>query len=73
MAEQYGIVGGTARQISASVERGVADGALRPGSPLPPVRRLAQELGVSAGTVAAAYKDLRGRGVVVTLGRGGTV
>ncbi|WP_432101914.1 aminotransferase class I/II-fold pyridoxal phosphate-dependent enzyme [Streptomyces sp. bgisy091] len=73
MAEQYGIVGGTAREISASVESGVADGTLRPGASLPPVRRLAEALGVSAGTVAAAYKELRGRGVVVTLGRGGTV
>ncbi|MFJ6853486.1 aminotransferase class I/II-fold pyridoxal phosphate-dependent enzyme [Streptomyces sp. NPDC091271] len=73
MAEQYGIVGGTAREISASVESRVSDGTLRPGASLPPVRRLAEELGVSAGTVAAAYKELRGRGVVVTLGRGGTV
>ncbi|MEV6262676.1 aminotransferase class I/II-fold pyridoxal phosphate-dependent enzyme [Streptomyces sp. NPDC051784] len=73
MTEQYGIVGGTAREISASVENGVASGALRPGATLPPVRRLAETLGVSAGTVAAAYKELRGRGVVVTLGRGGTV
>ncbi|MGW1817247.1 aminotransferase class I/II-fold pyridoxal phosphate-dependent enzyme [Streptomyces sp. NPDC002125] len=73
MAEQYGIQGGTAREISASVESRVADGTLRPGSSLPPVRRLAEELGVSAGTVASAYKELRGRGVVVTLGRGGTV
>ncbi|WP_103514687.1 aminotransferase class I/II-fold pyridoxal phosphate-dependent enzyme [Streptomyces sp. SM10] len=73
MAEQYGIAGGTAREISASVEHRVADGTLQPGASLPPVRRLAEELGVSAGTVAAAYKELRGRGVVVTLGRGGTV
>ncbi|MFF2731682.1 aminotransferase class I/II-fold pyridoxal phosphate-dependent enzyme [Streptomyces sp. NPDC058008] len=73
MAEQYGIVGGTAREISASVESRVAEGTLRPGASLPPVRRLAEGLGVSAGTVAAAYKELRGRGVVVTLGRGGTV
>ncbi|WP_405666743.1 aminotransferase class I/II-fold pyridoxal phosphate-dependent enzyme [Streptomyces sp. NBC_01166] len=73
MAEQYGIAGGTAREISASVESRVSDGTLRPGASLPPVRRLAEELGVSAGTVAAAYKELRGRGVVVTLGRGGTV
>ncbi|WP_327112548.1 GntR family transcriptional regulator [Streptomyces sp. NBC_01341] len=73
MAEQYGITGGTARDISASVESRVADGTLRPGASLPPVRRLAGELGVGAGTVAAAYKELRGRGVVVTLGRGGTV
>ncbi|MGI5035923.1 GntR family transcriptional regulator, partial [Streptomyces sp. JAC128] len=54
MAEQYGIVGGTAREIAASVESGVADGALQPGASLPPVRRLAEELGVGAGTVAAA-------------------
>jgi len=73
VAEQYGIVGGTAREIAASVESGVADGALQPGASLPPVRRLAEELGVGAGTVAAAYKELRVRGVVVTLGRGGTV
>lgn len=73
VAEQYGIVGGTAREIAASVESGVADGVLQPGASLPPVRRLAEELGVGAGTVAAAYKELRVRGVVVTLGRGGTV
>lgn len=73
VAEQYGITGGTAREISASVESRVADGTLGPGSSLPPVRRLAEVLGVSAGTVAAAYKELRGRGVVMTLGRGGTV
>ncbi|MYX76078.1 aminotransferase class I/II-fold pyridoxal phosphate-dependent enzyme [Streptomyces sp. SID3915] len=73
MAEQYALSGGTAREISASVESRVADGTLRPGASLPPVRRLAEELGVSAGTVAAAYKELRGRGVVTTRGRGGTV
>ncbi|MBM9623511.1 aminotransferase class I/II-fold pyridoxal phosphate-dependent enzyme [Streptomyces zhihengii] len=73
MAEQYGITGGTAREIAASVENGVSAGALGPGAALPPVRRLAGELGVSAGTVAAAYKELRDRGVVRTLGRGGTV
>ncbi|WP_369245112.1 aminotransferase class I/II-fold pyridoxal phosphate-dependent enzyme [Streptomyces sp. R41] len=73
MATQYGISGTTAKGIASSVERGVSEGALEPGTALPPVRRLADELGVSPGTVATAYKDLRRRGIVVTRGRGGTV
>ncbi|MFF5504126.1 aminotransferase class I/II-fold pyridoxal phosphate-dependent enzyme [Streptomyces roseolus] len=73
MVTQYSIQGTTAKGIAASVERGVTDGELAPGDPLPPVRRLADDLGVSPGTVATAYKELRGRGLVVTRGRGGTV
>ncbi|MGW2570973.1 aminotransferase class I/II-fold pyridoxal phosphate-dependent enzyme [Streptomyces sp. NPDC001537] len=73
MATQYGISGTTAKGIAASVERAVAEGSLRPEAALPPVRRLADDLGVSPGTVATAYKELRGRGIVVTRGRGGTV
>ncbi|WP_330236892.1 aminotransferase class I/II-fold pyridoxal phosphate-dependent enzyme [Streptomyces sp. NBC_00566] len=73
MATQYEISGTTAKGITRSVERGVSEGMLAPGAALPPVRRLAEELGVSPGTVATAYKELRRRGIVVTLGRGGTV
>lgn len=70
---QYSFTGTTAREIAACVERGVAEGGLVPGTALPPVRRLADDLGVSPGTVATAYKELRSRGIVVTRGRGGTV
>ncbi|WP_229899917.1 aminotransferase class I/II-fold pyridoxal phosphate-dependent enzyme, partial [Streptomyces hiroshimensis] len=73
MVTQYEITGTNAKGIAASIERGVADGALVPGSSLPPVRTLAERLGVSPGTVATTYKELRRRGIVVTRGRGGTV
>ncbi|MEV6134418.1 aminotransferase class I/II-fold pyridoxal phosphate-dependent enzyme [Streptomyces violaceusniger] len=73
MATQYEITGASAKGIAASVEQGVVEGALAPGTALPPVRRLADRLGISPGTVATAYKELRRRGIVVTHGRGGTV
>ncbi|MGH9296655.1 MAG: aminotransferase class I/II-fold pyridoxal phosphate-dependent enzyme, partial [Acidimicrobiales bacterium] len=43
-----------------------------PGELLPPIRTLAGELSVSAGTVAAAYRLLAQRGLVVSDGRRGT-
>ncbi|GAA1854890.1 aminotransferase class I/II-fold pyridoxal phosphate-dependent enzyme [Asanoa iriomotensis] len=72
MTAHYQIVGATAAEISASIEDGVRTGALAPGTPLPPVRGLADGLGVSAGTVAKAYQALRTRGVIETAGRNGT-
>lgn len=66
------MTGATAAEISASVESGVRTGALLPGTALPPVRVLADGLGVSAGTVAKAYQALRQRGVIETAGRNGT-
>ncbi len=47
-------------------------GELEPGQVLPPMRELAQELGVNPNTVAAAYRTLRERGVIETAGRRGS-
>lgn len=66
---QYRISGEGAAEIAASIERGIEEGALRPGDPLPAVRPLAAGLGVSPTTVAAALADLRSRGLVVTRAR----
>jgi DNA-binding transcriptional MocR family regulator len=69
---EYRIVGRRASEIADSVERGVGAGHLAPGELLPPLRELAQRLGVNPNTVAAAYRTLRERGVVETAGRKGT-
>jgi len=50
----------------------VAAGRAPAGTLLPPVRALAADLGVSAGTVAAAYRLLTERGVVEGHRRAGT-
>jgi DNA-binding transcriptional MocR family regulator len=72
VSSQYQLSGASANEIAASVERGVASGALAPGDALPSVRALAAELAVSPTTVAAALRDLRRRGVVVSRPRSGT-
>jgi DNA-binding transcriptional MocR family regulator len=69
---QYRISGTGAAEIAASVERGIEEGGLPPGSPLPAVRALAHELGVSPTTVAAAFASLRSRGLVMTRSRSRT-
>ncbi|HET6570552.1 MAG TPA: aminotransferase class I/II-fold pyridoxal phosphate-dependent enzyme [Solirubrobacterales bacterium] len=69
---QYRIIGEGAAEIAASIERGIEAGELEPGARLPPVRTLATDLGVSPTTVAAAFRDLRSRGLVVTQARSGT-
>jgi DNA-binding transcriptional MocR family regulator len=61
----YNPSGSTSREIAADIERAIALGSLRPGDPLPSVRQVASLLGVSPTTAAAAYADLRRRGMVV--------
>ncbi|MBP2472751.1 DNA-binding transcriptional regulator YhcF (GntR family) [Crossiella equi] len=61
------------RQLHDQVRTAIASGALAPGMALPTVRGLAADLGIAAGTVARAYKELEAAGVVRTAGRKGTV
>jgi DNA-binding transcriptional MocR family regulator len=69
---RYRPQGRTAKEISASVEAGVRSGQLSPEDQLPSVRELAAQLGVSPTTVAAAYGELRRRGITTGTGRAGT-
>jgi len=70
--DRHFITGSSAVEIAGSVERAVGEGRLLPGDRLPTVRALAAALGVSPTTVAAAYRGLRGRGVLLAAGRRGT-
>ncbi|MDQ1736650.1 MAG: hypothetical protein QOH56_2901 [Pseudonocardiales bacterium] len=51
----------------------IADGELVAGTRLPTVRQLAAELGLAVNTVARAYRELEGAGLIETRGRAGTV
>jgi len=50
------------RQIVDAVRILLVNGELNPGDPLPPVRRLALDLGVHFNTVAEAYRTLEEEG-----------
>jgi GntR family transcriptional regulator len=52
------------RQIADEVERCVATGVLKPGEPLPAVRKIAADLKVNANTVQHAYRTLEQEGLV---------
>ena len=60
-------------QLRLTVIERADRGTLPAGTRLPAVRSLAGELGVAPHTVARAYKELEGAGVVITRGRHGTV
>lgn len=59
-------------QIVRQIQDGVLTGALAGGTPLPPVRQLANDLVLNRNTVARAYKMLEDQGVIQTAGRKGT-
>src|SRR5947207_1307609 len=60
-------------RLTLALAGAAQQGALPGGGELPPERALAAELGVSRATVAAAYRELRDRGLAVTRHGSGTV
>ncbi len=72
MPIQYRPAGSSGNEIVADIEAAVRDGRLLPGEALPAVRTLAAELRLSPATVAAAYRELRVRGIARGHRRAGT-
>lgn len=59
-------------QIRRQIVALVSSGALAPGDRLPTVRQLANDLGLAAGTVARAYRELEAAGWLHTRRGAGT-
>lgn len=53
-------------QIAAGIRDAVATGALSPNDAIPSTRALAEQLGVSRGSVVTAYDQLEGEGYLLT-------
>jgi DNA-binding transcriptional MocR family regulator len=58
-------------RVAQGFERQIRDRALMTGDRLPSVRKLSRSLGISAGTVAAAYEWLERQGAVVAQAKSG--
>ncbi len=54
-------------QVVDQVKAAVASGAARAGDALPSIRPLAEELRVNRNTIAKAYGELEGQGIIQTL------
>ncbi|HEX4720981.1 MAG TPA: GntR family transcriptional regulator [Pseudonocardiaceae bacterium] len=61
------------RQVRDQLSLLIAGGQLPIGAQLPTIRQLAGDLGLAAGTVARAYRELETDGVLHTARRLGTV
>ena len=60
------------QQIKDAVSTARDTGTFPAGHRLPPVRALAEELGVAVNTVARSYRELEAEGIIVTRGRKGS-
>lgn len=60
------------RQLKSQILEAVQRDSLTPGTRLPTVRKLAEEVGVSTATAAKVYRELEEAGVLEGRGRSGT-
>jgi GntR family transcriptional regulator len=61
-------------QVVDQIKSAVAAGGLRTGEALPSIRPLAEQLRINRNTVAKAYAELEGQGVIETMpGKGSVV
>ncbi|KJM62934.1 transcriptional regulator PtsJ [Pluralibacter gergoviae] len=63
----------SANEIFEYIRQQVRKGNYKPDESLPPIRELAETLGVNRNTVSSAYKKLVVAGIATTKGRNGTV
>ncbi|MFD0785737.1 GntR family transcriptional regulator, partial [Micromonospora azadirachtae] len=59
-------------QVRGQLAEMIGDGRLPVGTRLPTVRQLAADLNLAPNTVARAYRELEGAGLLETRGRNGT-
>jgi GntR family transcriptional regulator len=51
-------------QVAGGIRTLIANGALKEGAELPPVRQVAADLGVNLNTIATAYRELGREGLI---------
>lgn len=61
------------QQVADGVKELIARGELKEGTPLPPVRQLANDLGVNLNTIATAYRELQKEGLLAVRHGSGAV
>ncbi|QRP44483.1 GntR family transcriptional regulator [Amycolatopsis sp. FDAARGOS 1241] len=61
------------RQVHDQIVHAISTGAVPVDARLPPIRQLARDLGLAAGTVARVYRELEAAGWVTTARARGTV
>jgi GntR family transcriptional regulator len=61
------------RQIADEIKGLIARGSLSEGMALPPVRQVADDLGVNLNTIAAAYRELQKEGLLTVRHGSGAV